>query len=67
MQTINLREEKEKMNIWVAWMNLENKYGSQDSLLKVFNQALTYNEPKVVYMKLVDIYEASGNTEVNAY
>jgi rRNA biogenesis protein RRP5 len=26
--TINIREEEEKLNIWVAYFNLENKYGN---------------------------------------
>ncbi|XP_024021580.1 rRNA biogenesis protein RRP5 isoform X2 [Morus notabilis] len=28
LQTINIREENEKLNIWVAYFNLENKYGN---------------------------------------
>lgn len=28
MRTINIREETEKLNIWVAYFNLENQYGN---------------------------------------
>lgn len=28
LRTINIREEDEKLNVWVAYFNLENEYGS---------------------------------------
>jgi hypothetical protein len=28
LKTISLREEEEKLNVWVAYLNLENEYGS---------------------------------------
>jgi rRNA biogenesis protein RRP5 len=28
LRTINIREEQEKLNVWVAYINLENEYGS---------------------------------------
>ena len=59
LKTINYREEQEKMNIWIAYMNLENSYGTQESLLKVFERAVTLCEPKDIYMQLVKIYERS--------
>ncbi len=64
LKRINFREETEKLNIWVALMNLENKHGSQESLLKVFQRALTYNNPKTVYMQLASIYERSEQYKV---
>nr|KAJ0208371.1 hypothetical protein LSAT_V11C500277070 [Lactuca sativa] len=27
LRTINIREESEKMHVWVAYFNLENEYG----------------------------------------
>lgn len=40
-------------------MNLENLYGSQQLLLKVFDSALEQNEPIKVYRRLVTIYVQS--------
>ncbi len=57
------REESEKLNVWVAWFNLENLYGSADSLARVFENALEKCEPLEVYKKLLTIYENSGKTE----
>lgn len=59
LKRINFREEQEKLNVWVALMNLENKHGSNESLMQVFQRALTYNDPKTVNLQLVGIYERS--------
>ena len=56
LATINYREEKEKFNVWAAYLNLENKFGSPESLNHVFEKATSYNEPKHVYLCLADIY-----------
>ena len=52
------------MNIWVALLNLENLYGTQEALLKVFDEALRQNEPIDVFFKLVTIYQNSEKYEV---
>lgn len=35
LKTINFQEEQERMNIFVALMNLENAYGTPEELEKV--------------------------------
>ncbi|XP_074238910.1 protein RRP5 homolog isoform X3 [Saimiri boliviensis] len=59
LKTISFREEQEKLNVWVALLNLENMYGSQESLTKVFERAVQYNEPLKVFLHLADIYAKS--------
>ncbi|XP_039727234.1 protein RRP5 homolog isoform X2 [Pteropus medius] len=59
LKTISFREEQEKLNVWVALLNLENMYGSQESLTKVFERAVQYNEPLKVFLQLADIYTKS--------
>ncbi|TMW57630.1 hypothetical protein Poli38472_003555 [Pythium oligandrum] len=54
--TISFREEKEKLNVWVAYLNLEHDFGDDASFLRVFNSALRVNHQKRVYLQLVDIY-----------
>ena len=61
------REEGEKLNVWVAWMNLENLYGSHEQLVKVFESALQQNEPLEVFLRLVAIYEQSNQMEVRGH
>lgn len=61
------REEQEKLNVWVALLNLENMYGSQESLDKVFERALQYNEPLKVFLHLADIYTKSEKFQVGTW
>ncbi|XP_065151454.2 protein RRP5 homolog [Paramisgurnus dabryanus] len=60
LKTISFREEQEKLNIWVAMLNLENMYGTEESLQKVFERAIQYCEPLPVYQQLADIYANSN-------
>lgn len=58
------REEQEKLNVWVALLNLENMYGTEESLKKVFERALQFCEPMPVYQQLADIYTKSEKMKV---
>ncbi|KAJ4893416.1 RNA binding [Raphanus sativus] len=59
LRTINIREEDEKLNIWVAYFNLENEHGSppEEAVKKVFERARQYCDPKKVYHALLGVYE----------
>ena len=46
-------------------MNLENLYGSQESLVKVFESALQENEPLEVFTRLVTVYQQSKKFDVS--
>lgn len=58
------REEQEKLNVWVALLNLENMYGTEESLKKVFERALQFCEPMPVYQQLADVYAKSNKSKV---
>uniref|UniRef100_A0A3B3ZW78 S1 motif domain-containing protein n=1 Tax=Periophthalmus magnuspinnatus TaxID=409849 RepID=A0A3B3ZW78_9GOBI len=62
LKTISF-EEQEKLNVWVALLNLENMYGTAESLKKVFERALQFCEPMPVYQQLADIYTKSDKTK----
>ena len=64
LNTINFREEREKLNVWIALMNLENVYGTDESLGSVFRDAARHCEPKVVHLRLASILEESSKHEV---
>ncbi|CEG39975.1 rrna biogenesis protein rrp5 [Plasmopara halstedii] len=53
---VSFRDEKEKMNVWVAYLNLEHDFGDDASFLRVFKSALQVNHPKRLYLHLVDLY-----------
>ncbi|KAL8459787.1 hypothetical protein ACS0TY_031636 [Phlomoides rotata] len=59
LRTINIREESEKLNIWVAYFNLENEHGNppEEAVSKVFQRALQYCDPKKVHLALLGMYE----------
>lgn len=50
--------------MWVALLNLENMYGTEESLKKVFERAVQFCEPMPVYQQLADIYSKSNKTKV---
>ncbi|XP_056385651.1 protein RRP5 homolog isoform X2 [Hyla sarda] len=56
LQTIYFREEQEKLTIWVAMLNMENTFGTEETLQKVFERAIQYNDPLKAFQNLVDIY-----------
>lgn len=60
LKTISFREEQEKLNVWVAYLNLENMYGTPEELAKVLERALQQNEPLTVYQHLINIYFKAG-------
>ncbi|KAF8403960.1 hypothetical protein HHK36_012067 [Tetracentron sinense] len=59
LRTINIREEAEKLNIWVAYFNLENEHGNppEESVMKTFQRALQYCDPKKVHLALLGMYD----------
>ena len=64
LSTISFREEAEKLNVWIALMNLENVYGTEESLESTFKDAARHCEPKTVHLRLASILEESGKHEV---
>ena len=63
LKTINIREESEKLNIWVAFLNMENSFGTEETLDEVFQQACEYTDKKKMYSHLVSILIKSGKDD----
>ncbi|TIB10065.1 hypothetical protein E3P89_02978 [Wallemia ichthyophaga] len=59
LKTIGFRESQEKFNVWIALLNLENTFGDEDTFDKTFKEAVSYNDPLTMHMKVADILEAS--------
>jgi rRNA biogenesis protein RRP5 len=68
LRTIDFREEEEKMNVWIAFVNLEHKYGSMDTLNAVFKRAVAESRGKYIHLNLAEAYEkvedAKGATAI---
>lgn len=67
LKTINIREEAEKLNVWIAYLNLENAYGTEETLGEVFKRACQYNDEQIVHERLTTIYIKTGKHEVGFY
>ena len=53
---INFNDEKEKLNLWKCYMNLEFYFGDDEKLLKVFQRALNSNKREDIIGHLVNLY-----------
>lgn len=63
LKSIQARDEQEKFNIWVAYLNLENKYGDDITLEQVFRRAVQHNNPKKTYLQLYQIYDEAKDSK----
>lgn len=59
LKTINFREEGEKLNIWIAMLNLENTFGTDETLDAVFKKACQYMDSYTIHIKTLGIYQMS--------
>jgi rRNA biogenesis protein RRP5 len=63
LKTINMREEGEKMNIWLALLNMENSFGTEDTLDAAFQRAYEYTDKKKMYTHMARILTTSGKDD----
>ena len=67
LQAINFREEQERLNVWVALLNLENIYGTEQTVEDTFKDAVRRNDAKTVYLCLATIFEQSEKFDVGIF
>ncbi|CAB3387719.1 Hypothetical predicted protein [Cloeon dipterum] len=63
INTISFREEQEKLNVWVALLNLENMYGTPETLEKTLQEAVQLNDAQKVYTQMLKIFSDSNKIE----
>ncbi|OCH94735.1 U3 snoRNP-associated protein Rrp5 [Obba rivulosa] len=63
LRTISFREEQEKLNVWIALLNLENTYGTDESLESTFKDAARHNDSKTIHLRMAAIFEQSEKSE----
>lgn len=63
VKSVSISNEEDKFNIWIAYMNLENNFGNQQTLEKVVKRALEVNDRKKIYLQLISIYKNSHKYE----
>ncbi|XP_017888354.1 protein RRP5 homolog [Ceratina calcarata] len=60
VKTINFREENERLNVWNAWLNLESKFGTPESLNDVFQEAVRTNDSLKIYTHMLTVHIEAG-------
>ncbi|CAH0728640.1 unnamed protein product, partial [Brenthis ino] len=55
LNIINFREEAEKLNVWLALLSLEHRFGTKESQQKTLEDALQMNDTYQVHSKLLEI------------
>ncbi|CAE7126961.1 unnamed protein product [Rhizoctonia solani] len=63
LQTISYREEQEKLNVWIALLNLENQFGTEESLEALFKDAARHNDSKTIHLRMATIFDESEKTQ----
>ena len=63
IKSVSMTAEDEKLNVWIAFMNLESKFGTDETLQASVRRALEVNDKKKVYLQLINIYRSNDKTE----
>jgi rRNA biogenesis protein RRP5 len=63
LRIINFREEDEKLNVWLAWLNLEYKFGSAESIDQVYRRAVNESHGKHLHLRLAESLEVDQRDE----
>ncbi|RNA15089.1 RRP5 -like protein [Brachionus plicatilis] len=63
LKTILYTEDQERLNVWVALLNLENMYGTQTSLEQAFNQACQNCDSYKIHCHMAEIFARSAKIQ----
>ena len=66
IRSISIGRDTEKFNVWVGLLNLENTFGSDDTLEEAFKRACEYNDPQEIHERMISIYIQSGKPAVGS-
>ncbi|KAL2897412.1 rRNA biogenesis protein RRP5 [Bienertia sinuspersici] len=66
LKTINITCETEKLNVWVAYLNLENQYGSprEEAVVRLFQRALQFCDHLKLHFELLGLYERTDQNKL---
>ena len=65
LATISYREETERLNVWVALLNIENLYGTEQSLEENFNKATQNCDSFKVHCHVAEMLARSAKIAVS--
>ncbi|CAK0857591.1 unnamed protein product, partial [Prorocentrum cordatum] len=61
---VGFSEAKERFNSWVAYMNLECTFGTDETAEAVFRRAASHNEAKHVYLQYARIHQRNKKPQL---
>lgn len=64
IKTVDITQLKEKLNIWVAYLNFENMYGNITEFNRIVQDAIKVNDKKQIYKHLILIYKKTNNNKL---
>ena len=65
LEIINFREEQEKLNVWMALLNIEIAYGTDDSCSAVFDEAARANDAQTAHLNFALLLHEAGKEEAS--
>ena len=65
LETISFHEEKARLDVWLAYLNLERTQdGTTESVMSLFQRAILCNDPKKLHLAFLKILETSRQIEI---
>lgn len=64
VKTIDMTNLKEKLNLWIAYMNFESKFGKEKEFQSIVKRALKINDQKEIYLAVIEIYLKRKNYKI---
>lgn len=65
LKTIDFRKEKERLDVWIAYLNLERLYGeTKDCVTALFQKAVLCNDPKQLHVAFLKVLEDAQETQI---
>lgn len=65
LERIEFRQEREKLNVWSAVLQLEHKYGSEETFNAAIESACNQSNSKQVYLRACEILEKDLESRPN--
>jgi len=56
VKAISMTAEADKLNLWIAYMNLESQFGTNETLQEIVKRAIDVNDNQKIYLQLIQIY-----------
>lgn len=64
LQVIDVREEEERLNVWIVLLRLEVSYGTPETVASAYSEALTTNDQLKVQCAMAMVYAEAGQIQV---